>query len=131
MRKGAFLDASSQRRRVISWHIGWSLAGIGVALLWLILDFAVIPSLGISGRENLDLMIALDYTRIFTWPTSLFGHYSSRNIAIYAMAIGAVLNVVVYLALGWIFRFCAGRDKRLILVPGGIILLWFIVVLNL
>lgn len=118
-------------RRTRSWYVLWPLAGALVAFAWLIFDFALIPGLGLAKQMALNAMIALDYARIFTWPSSLIAHYTSGALAAVVVFASIALNAITYLAVGWLFYLSSKRDRRLLALPVALVVLWFAAVLYL
>lgn len=125
-----FVHSNTQHAGWSHWYVAWPLVGAGVALLWLLIDHLVVPALGIA-RDNLSLMVSLDYVRIFVWPSSLLGIFLARDVAVLTIVIGVIANSVSYLALGWCFKICRSTDKRWLVVPVAFLLLWLWVVFNL
>src|SRR6185295_7705589 len=101
----------------LTWPITSALAGVVVAMGWLLVDFIVTSGAVRSPRDSLELSVAIDYARIFTWPSSLLGLYYSNSLAVFLLLFSVAINAVTYLALGWLIRFCSIRDKRLLVIP--------------
>lgn len=124
-------DETVGSRRGHSWVIVWAVAGVVVAMGWMLIDFIIAPSASQSASQSLDLAVAMDYARIFMWPSSLIALYSQGSLSVLALLLGAALNSVTYLAFGWLARFCNAHDRWLLLIPVGLLAGWLTFVLQL
>lgn len=124
-------SATGESKRGNSWAVVWALAGVAVAVVWMLIDYVLAPGAGQSPRHSLDFAVAMDYARIFFWPSSLVALYSPGSLSALPIFLGAALNAATFVAFGWLVRLCGARNKWALAIPAGLLAGWLAVVLQL
>ena len=125
------MESRDETRRGHSWTIVWALVGVVVAMGWMLIDFILAPGAGQPAPQSLDLTVAMDYARIFMWPSSLVTLYSHGSLSVLIMILSAASNGIVYLAFGWLVRLCNAHNRWLLAIPVGLLAGWLAFVLRL